>query len=95
MCQMLTMRQEYIELNGEIHDVELAIQRGRDAHEKQSRGGGRKKEEDPVGGLELMLKTVGRDVSSKTAEGEGGLLSKVKAFNAFLERTAGELEAKA
>ena len=89
------MWQEHIELNNEIYDVELAIQRGRDERNKRARHGSEAVEEDPVEGLELMLKTVARDVSSKAADGGGGLLDKVKAFNDFLDRTARDLEGKA
>ena len=75
--------------------MELAIQRGRDANRKRARGGSGDTEEDPLDGLELTLKTVARDVSCKAADGGGGLLAKIKAFNGFLERTAGVLEGRA
>ena len=79
-----------------VSDVELALQRGRDAEKMHERGGGQgpaeDQERDPAGGLEVRLRMVSGAVSSRAEEGAGGLLHTVKTFNDFLEDALLQLE---
>ena len=69
-----------------VSDVELALERGRNAektHQKSGPAGDQ--ERDPAEGLEVRLRVVSGAVSSRAEEGAGGLLHTVKTFNDFLE----------
>lgn len=76
---------ESMALNAAVHDVELAVERGRAYAQKQSVKG-----EEAVG-IEFLLKTVADEASSA---GAGGVLRRVQEFNAFLERAAVALEGR-
>lgn len=71
-------------LNAAVHDLELAIDMGKSAPRQPDAGAGK------MVGIELLVKRVASEVSSK-ADG-GGFLSRVREFNAFLERAALALE---
>ncbi|KAK2792471.1 hypothetical protein FQN52_003406 [Onygenales sp. PD_12] len=79
-------KMEQTNLNNALHDLQLAIDRGR----------GRKADDsqvpDPAVGLEFLLRTVAQDVSSTAPGSHGGILSQIKNFNDQLERTAALLE---
>lgn len=62
------------------HDIELAVERGRDADGDAS---------DMVG-LDVVLNRLTNQVSSRSHD--GGTLHQVQSFNAFLERAARILE---
>jgi len=62
-----------------LHGLELAVERQRPGEE----------DEAPTSGLEYLVRAVGEEVSSR---GDGGLLNRIKAFNAELERAARWLE---
>ena len=62
------------ELSERLHELEMHLERDR-----------QQQEEEQEAGLEYMIRTVARDVSS--VEG-GGILDRVKEFNRQLERTA-------
>lgn len=70
--------QEDNDLNTMLHDIELAVQRGRAQQENGSDDG-----EQVANGLEVLMQNVATTVSS--AKGPG-LLDRVKSFNAYLER---------
>ncbi|MCJ1390607.1 hypothetical protein MMC18_003468 [Xylographa bjoerkii] len=74
--------QDENDLDTMIQDIELAVQRGRAA---QLAGGAEENEEEGVG-LELRLRKVATEVSSV---GGGGLLERVKGFNALMEKILG------
>lgn len=74
-----------MERNTAVHDIELAVERGRAYAQKQGI-----KEEASVG-IEFLLKNVADEASSV---GAGGMLRQVKEFNAFLERAALALEGR-
>ena len=79
--------QERDSLNNTIHDIELALERGKEQHPHDS--------VDDAGqmtGIELVLKRVAEDVSNKSDS--GGILKQVKEFNVFLERAALALETR-
>jgi hypothetical protein len=82
----LTIEQTRDELNTAIHDIELAVERGK-ANAQVTEGG-----VDTVG-LEVVVKSVAAEASS--ASSEGGILKQIKEFNAFLERAALALESRA
>ena len=63
-----------------IQDIELAVQRGRAAQLAQGAEGDAAEESV---GLELRLRTVAAEVSSV---GGGGLLERVRGFNALMEK---------
>ncbi|KAH7155877.1 hypothetical protein B0J13DRAFT_235720 [Dactylonectria estremocensis] len=71
-----------------MHDVDLAIERGREAPEL-SRAEQKKAE---LANLELLVPQISDQVSS--ASGTGGMLQQVMDFNAFLERAAVALESR-
>ncbi|KAH6991239.1 hypothetical protein BKA56DRAFT_227565 [Ilyonectria sp. MPI-CAGE-AT-0026] len=71
-----------------MHDVDLAIERGRDAPEL-SRA---EQKQAELANLELLVPQISDQVSSASAT--GGLLQQVKDFNAFLERAAVALESR-
>lgn len=71
-----------------MHDVDLAVERGRDAPEL-SRAEEKKAE---VANLELLVARIASEASSASAA--GGILQQVKDFNAFLERAAVALESR-
>lgn len=84
------MPQARNDLNTALHDIELAVERGRIQQQAQadtSRGNS-----TIGGGLELRLQTVAATASSSSSG--GGLLTQVKQFNAFLENAATLLEGK-
>ena len=72
--------QDEDDLNSMLHDIELAVQRGR-AHEE--REGTISDESKDTVGLELKAKMVAASVSSV---GGIGLLDQVKEYNALLEK---------
>ncbi|MCJ1385401.1 hypothetical protein MMC17_008524 [Xylographa soralifera] len=76
--------QDENDLDTMIQDIELAVQRGRAAQLAQ--GVEEDTAEESVG-LELRLRTVAAEVSS--VEG-GGLLERVKGFNALMEKVLGD-----
>ncbi|KAF5004454.1 hypothetical protein FDECE_9056 [Fusarium decemcellulare] len=71
-----------------MHDVDLAVERGRDAPEL-SRALEKKAE---LANLELLVARITDEASS--ASSAGGMLQQVKEFNAFLERAAVALETR-
>ncbi|KAI9846126.1 MAG: hypothetical protein M1838_001408 [Thelocarpon superellum] len=81
---------EQDELNNSIHDVELALHRGRTLAQQQGEDDDEHDDESDMAYLELRIQDVAQAASSR---GQGpGLLQDVQAFNAFLERTAAVLE---
>ncbi len=85
------MPQARNDLNTALHDIELAVERGRTQQQAQTdthSGDG-----VIAGGLELRLQTVAATASSSSSG--GGLLNQVKQFNAFLENAATALEGRA
>ncbi|KAK7518889.1 hypothetical protein IWZ03DRAFT_374906 [Phyllosticta citriasiana] len=75
-------------LNAAIFDIELAVQRGKQKAEREGT-----QDETPEMPLDWILDDVAGTVSS--SGNGGGLLQKVKGFNAFLEHAAGVLEGRA
>ncbi|KAG9241776.1 hypothetical protein BJ878DRAFT_211143 [Calycina marina] len=73
-------------LNITIHDIEMAIERGK-AHAKNPR------RQVHVKGTELLVKRVAGEVSHNSDS--GGFLKQIKEFNAFMERAALSLETRA
>jgi hypothetical protein len=75
--------QERDGLNNMIHDIEVAIERGKeqDSHDTNEKTG-----------IDLLVKRVAGEVSNKSDS--GGILKQFKDFNAFLERAALALEAR-
>jgi hypothetical protein len=71
-----------------MHDVDLAIERGRDAPEL-SRA---EQKQAELANLELQVSRISGEASSNSAT--GGMLQQVKDFNAFLERAAIALETR-
>ncbi|KAG5972514.1 hypothetical protein E4U58_006516 [Claviceps cyperi] len=71
-----------------MHDIDLAIQQGREAPEL-SQAAERTAE---LGNLDLVLAQISDQVSSISST--GGLLQQVRDFNAFLERAANALESR-
>ncbi|MCJ1438251.1 hypothetical protein MMC27_007639 [Xylographa pallens] len=76
--------QDENELDTMIQDIELAVQRGRAAQLAQGVEGDAAEESV---GLELRLRKVAAEVSSV---GGGGLLERVKGFNALMEKVLGD-----
>lgn len=76
------------DLNAAIFDIELAVQRGKQKAEREGR-----QDEAPEVPLDWILDEVAGKVS--LSGNGGGLLHKVKDFNAFLEQAAGVLEGRA
>ncbi|KAF7894438.1 uncharacterized protein EAF01_009889 [Botrytis porri] len=70
-------------LNTTVHDIELAIERGKSSSDNT---------DDGKSNRELMLKRIASEASS--ASDDGGVLKQIKAFNAFMERAALALEGK-
>lgn len=79
--------QEDNDLNTMLHDIELAVQRGRAQQDNGSDEGNRN-----GNGLEVLIQDVVATVSS--AKGPG-LLDRVKGFNAYLERAVSAMNARA
>ncbi|TAQ91196.1 hypothetical protein B7494_g483 [Chlorociboria aeruginascens] len=79
--------QEVDSLNITIHDVELAVEFGKAKQARDSI-----KEAVEMTGLELLLKRISSEASTKSDS--GGILKQVKEFNAFLERAALALESR-
>ncbi|KAF1739209.1 hypothetical protein CRV24_001141 [Beauveria bassiana] len=71
-----------------MHDIDLAVERGRDAAELSSRA----RKEAELGNLELIISQVAEQASSNGPT--GGLLHQIQDFNAFLERAAAVLESR-
>lgn len=71
-------------LNASVHDIELAVERGKSDQDAN--------EPTKLNGMELLLKRLAGEVSNKSDS--GGILKQVKEFNAFLERAALALEAR-
>ncbi|KAI9816010.1 MAG: hypothetical protein M1827_002002 [Pycnora praestabilis] len=79
------------DLNTAMHDIELAIHRGRMQQEAQRQHQTTEITTEPrTVGLEASIRNVGIGVSSNR-EG-GGLLMRVKELNGFLEKVAGALD---
>ncbi|MCJ1287588.1 hypothetical protein MMC26_006940 [Xylographa opegraphella] len=72
--------QDENDLDTMIHDIKLAVQRGRAAQQAQGEDAGTAEESV---GLELRLRKLAAEVS---AIGGGGLLNRVKGFNALMEK---------
>ncbi|ESZ97443.1 hypothetical protein SBOR_2132 [Sclerotinia borealis F-4128] len=72
-------------LNSTVHDIELAIERGKSSS-------GHTDADDGKANIELSLKHVASEASS--ASDDGGILKQIKAFNAFMERAALALEGR-
>lgn len=70
------------ELDSMLHDIELAVQRGR-RQQRHNRASSAGTEADGEVGLELRLADVVTRVSS--ADGRTGLAERLKRFNGFLE----------
>ncbi|CAD6448279.1 ed11fb3d-d214-45e7-a3f7-6fef92b7e85c [Sclerotinia trifoliorum] len=70
-------------LNTTVHDIELAVERGKSISDHT---------DDGKSNTELMLKRVASEASS--ASDDGGILKQIKAFNAFMERAALALEGR-
>lgn len=79
-------------LNTSLHDIELAVDRGRQGGASDEEGGGEKSEALDLQSVEVKIKRVA-DLASGKSNG-GGLLARIKSFNDFLERAALVLEAK-
>lgn len=75
--------QEREVLNTTVHDIELAVERGKSSSDATN---------DGKTNIELRLKHIASEASS--ASDEGGVLKQIKAFNAFMERAALALEGK-
>ncbi|EER40064.1 AT hook domain-containing protein [Histoplasma capsulatum H143] len=73
------VKTEHDNLNNSLHDLQLAIDRGRKVDDEPV--------PHPVIGLEFLLRTVAHDVSSTAPGSHGGILHHVKSFNNELERT--------
>lgn len=71
-----------------MHDIELAVEQGRDA----PRLSPAEQKKAELANLELVLAQVAEQASSNSAT--GGLLAQVRDFNAFLERAAIALETR-
>ncbi|KAK8142302.1 hypothetical protein G3M48_009009 [Beauveria asiatica] len=71
-----------------MHDIDLAVEQGRDAAELSSRV----RKEAELGNLELIISQVAEQASSNGPT--GGLLHQIQHFNAFLERAAAVLESR-
>lgn len=71
-----------------MHDVDLAIERGRDAPEL-SRA---EQKQAELANLDLIVSQISGEASSRSAA--GGMLQQVKDFNALLERAALALESR-
>ncbi|EON62486.1 hypothetical protein W97_01708 [Coniosporium apollinis CBS 100218] len=71
-----------------LFDIEVAVQRGRESAGAKGRG-----EEGPEEGVEGVVR--GLVEAGISAKGEGGMLVRVRAVNAFLERAAAVLEGRA
>ncbi|KAI9843940.1 MAG: hypothetical protein M1837_005981 [Sclerophora amabilis] len=88
------------ELNDLLHNVALAVQRGRTkqrilaaaSEDRQADETTSNSKNTNLIGLERLLNDVAADVSSTSKA--GGLLKRVKDFNGFLETVAGGLERK-
>ncbi|PGH06398.1 hypothetical protein GX51_02410 [Blastomyces parvus] len=71
-------------LNNSLHDLQLAIDRGRKVDDEH--------DANPAIGLEFLLRTVAQDVSSTAPGSHSGILNQIRIFNSQLERTAALLE---
>lgn len=80
-------REKHNTLNTALHDIELAIKRGKQAARDQGR-----EDEGPTLPLEMLLRDVAGDVSLKQAG--GGLLDRTRGLNRLLENTADVLEGR-
>ncbi|OAR01169.1 hypothetical protein LLEC1_07674 [Akanthomyces lecanii] len=71
-----------------MHDIDLAVEQGRDAADLSSRA----RKEAELENLELTISQVAEQASSNGTT--GGLLHQIQHFNAFLERAAAVLESR-
>lgn len=71
-----------------MRDIDRVIEAGREAPELPQKA----RREAELANLELAVRQVSEQASS--AGPGGGLLNRIKDFNAFLERTARALESK-
>lgn len=71
-----------------MHDVDLAVEKGRDAPELSAK----EQKDAHLANLELLISQITDDASSSSSS--GGLLNQIKDFNAFLERAAIALETR-
>ncbi|TVY34120.1 hypothetical protein LSUB1_G006180 [Lachnellula subtilissima] len=74
-------------VNTAVYDIELAVERGRATEPRTTADGSIEKS-----GLDVLLKRVAGEVSNESRS--GGVLQRIKDFNAFLERAASALESK-
>ncbi|TVY23084.1 hypothetical protein LHYA1_G007963 [Lachnellula hyalina] len=74
-------------VNASVYDIEMAVERGRATEPRTTADGSIEK-----GGLDILLKRVAGEVSNEGHS--GGILQRIKNFNAFLERAASALESK-
>lgn len=71
-----------------MRDIDMAVSQGKQAPDLSER----QQKEAELANLELAVSQVADQVSSSSPN--GGLLSQLKEFNAFLERAAGVLESR-
>ncbi|KAI0126495.1 AT hook domain-containing protein [Xylariales sp. AK1849] len=85
---VLTQRQGQLKLSSTMHDIDLAVENGRQAPELSSK----EQKTADLANLELLISRV---AGQATAGGDGnGNLKQIQEFNAFLERAAAALEAR-
>lgn len=82
------MKQGQLDLSSALHDVELAIERGRSAPDLSP---AQEKQAD-LANLELLVARLSEQGSTRSDT--GGTLRQLKEFNAFLERAAAAMEAR-
>ena len=80
--------QRHISLSSAMHDIDLAVEKGRAAAELSP---AEQKKAD-LANLELLVSRVADQASSRSHG--GGTLKQIKEFNAFLERAAAVLEGR-
>ncbi|KAH6619235.1 hypothetical protein B0J18DRAFT_481611 [Chaetomium sp. MPI-SDFR-AT-0129] len=78
----------HITLSSTMHDIDLAVERGRDAPELSPA----EQKRAELANLELLIGRVADQACSRS-DG-GGALRQIREFNAFLERAAGVLEGR-
>ena len=87
---VLRSRQEHHQLNTSLHEIEVAVHRGRTAEAKARKHDVEEGDDVDAVRLEMQLQDLARGASS-LGQG-GGLLHGVKEFNAFLEKAVEALE---
>lgn len=81
-----------LELSSALHDVDLAVDRGRGGLATGAEATKQLRAAEQMGNLELAIARVADLAGSRG--GKGGVLRQVKDFNAFLERAFVALEGK-